>query len=340
MANDRTAHYALIILFLIVAYFAVVIIIPFWAYIFFALLLAFAFYPVSKRLKDHIPNDTLRALIMLALVLFLIIVPTAFITINLINQGTSAWANFRSDEIEQFIETLPLLQNQSEDVQEFLAEAQINLKHTVVDGAQRIIGQLPSFFLGLFIMFFIMFYAFKEGRSWYYYVLHHVPLKNEVKMKIAKEIRTIVQGVLYGQLLTALVQALIGTIILWSFGIPSWLFWGFLMIIAAFIPYVGTLIIWGPAAIFMILADYSWVAIIAFVALNATITGNIDNVLRPYLIGREARLHTALALLGVLGGLAAFGISGMVIGPIVMALFFVLLRIIFVEKPKESDWVK
>ncbi|NJL43754.1 MAG: AI-2E family transporter [Nitrosarchaeum sp.] len=269
---------------------------------------------------------------MLILVILLIVIPASFIIVTLVDQAQGFFINFRDDVYAGHLRNLPFVKDQAEDVQNWLIEAQLNLKHTIVDGAVNLLGSAMDVAVGLFVMFFFMFYFFKDGRRLYYYFFDNIPLPKKYKEGISSELRVIVQGVLYGQVFTSIIQGILGGIILAIFGIPNAIFWAFLMIIAAFLPYVGTFIIWGPALLWMSTNQtepYSNISLILFFLLNAGLVGNIDNVLRPYLIGRKSKLHAGLVLLGVLGGLQAFGLAGMIIGPIIFALLLVIARLLF-----------
>ena len=122
------------------------------------------------------------------------------------------------------------------------------------------------------------------------------------------------------------------------FGVDSAFLWGFLSVIAAFIPFVGAAIIWVPLVLKMVLEGLIvGNNTMLFMALGLTlysvfIVGTIDNILKPKIIGDKAGLHPVIVLLGVFGGLALFGFAGLIIGPLLLALFIALLRIYEIEK--------
>ncbi|RME53569.1 AI-2E family transporter [Candidatus Woesearchaeota archaeon] len=339
MLPRRFAHYSLVLFTLIILFISLLIIKPFWPYLFFAGLLAFAFNPLNKKIGKHIRNRNLRASIMLAIILILIIAPTIFIVSNLVNQATNAFINFKDENFERFLQKLPFIDSPEErnDLQEFLIDALLQLKHGVADSFLNTLSSLPDFLLGIFIMFFTMFYFFRDGRALYYATVKHLPFEDEVKKKLVDETKLIIQAVIYGQLFTAIIQGLAGTLVLFLFGIPQAAFWGFLMIIAAFIPYIGTFIIWGPATLFLVINEEPTIKIFFFLLINITFVSQIDNIVRPFLIGRKSQLHTSLALIGVLGGLKLFGLVGIVIGPIFLALLVVLTKTLIIEK-NGTEW--
>jgi predicted PurR-regulated permease PerM len=109
------------------------------------------------------------------------------------------------------------------------------------------------------------------------------------------------------------------------FGVPNWLFWGALMIITAFIPVLGTPIVWVPAAVGLLL-DGDTGRGVGLLIFGSTIVMNIDNVLRPRLMSGRSKVHPVMILIGVLGGLKIFGFVGMLVGPLILALLVAFIK--------------
>ena len=126
-----------------------------------------------------------------------------------------------------------------------------------------------------------------------------------------------------GTFLIGVIQGGIGAVAMAMVGIPNVLFWGLIMTILSIIPALGPAIIWLPAAIMLILQG-SLAKGIILIAVGAIVIGNIDNLLRPKLVGKDAEMPDLMILFGTLGGLAMFGISGVITGPIIAALFISL----------------
>ncbi len=145
---------------------------------------------------------------------------------------------------------------------------------------------------------------------------------------------------IYGYVVVALIQGLLGAFGFFIFGIHSPIFWGIVMTITALIPFIGTAIVWLPFALIKlfngILANNTNEIIggILFILYGTIIISGIDNVLRPKIIGDKAKVHPILILVGVLGGLSLFGFIGVVIGPLILALFVAFLTAYEENKPK------
>jgi predicted PurR-regulated permease PerM len=125
--------------------------------------------------------------------------------------------------------------------------------------------------------------------------------------------------------MTAIIQGLLGALALMIFGVSNWVFWGVIMIIMAFLPLLGTPIIWGPAGIGLIMEGHTGRGI-GLLIVGATIVMNVDNFIRPRLVSGRTKVHPVLILIGVLGGLQIFGFIGMLVGPLILALMVALIK--------------
>ena len=174
-------------------------------------------------------------------------------------------------------------------------------------------------------MFFVMFYGFREAEAFIARIRQLLPLEPKLKESLFYEVRTITQAVLYGQVMTAVIQGTLGAIGLLAFGVSNWLFWGAIMIIMAFLPVLGTPIVWVPAAVGLILDGETGRAV-GLLIYGSTIVMNIDNFLRPRLMSGHTKVHPVLILIGVLGGLKVFGFVGMLVGPLILALLVAFIK--------------
>jgi predicted PurR-regulated permease PerM len=148
----------------------------------------------------------------------------------------------------------------------------------------------------------------------------------------------ITSATIYGQIMLSLVQGALGGLGFLIFGVSSPILWGLVMAIFAFLPVIGTAFIWVPAGLILLvngLLSHSnsllWRGI-GLLLYGALIVSTVDNLLRPRIVGRKAHMHPVLVLLGVLGGLQAFGFLGFVIGPLILALLMTFVRIYEREK--------
>jgi predicted PurR-regulated permease PerM len=265
----------------------------------------------------------LSAGIAVLLALLVMILPTIYLVSALAEQVRTGLHEYSSGSLQQVDDYLSQVTNGRVTIQATETLAQI--QRSIVGLVPNVLGSISEFVLGLFIMFFVMFYGFREGQGFIVYLKELLPLDIELKDSLFYELRTVTQAVLYGQVLTAIIQGALGTLGLLVFGVPNWLFWGAIMIITALLPVLGTGLIWAPAAVGLILNDQITNGVLLLV-YGATIVMNIDNFIRPKLVSGRTKVHPVLILIGVLGGLSVFGFIGMLVGPLILAMLVALIK--------------
>jgi predicted PurR-regulated permease PerM len=142
-----------------------------------------------------------------------------------------------------------------------------------------------------------------------------------------------------GTLLIGVLKGGLGALTFWIFGISSPVLWGVVMVILSVIPMVGAWLVMYPAAIIMMMAGQIWQGIAVFL-IAAIIIGNIDNVLMPRLVGREAGMHDLLIFFSTLGGIYVFGLMGFIAGPLLAALFVTILDIYSIEFRAQLEMIE
>ena len=141
----------------------------------------------------------------------------------------------------------------------------------------------------------------------------------------------VVRATIKGSVIVGLVQGALGAITFWIVGLPAALLWGVLMAIAALLPAIGPAIIWGPVAVYLLATGAIWQGAVVIVS-GVLVIGLADNILRPILVGRDTGLPDWIVLLTTLGGIEVLGLSGIVVGPVVAALFLAGWRILSEER--------
>ena len=306
------------LLFGILAVLAVIIMWPFLTYIVLAGILAYTLFPVYRFFNRHTRRPEMASALSILLALLLMVLPSFFLVSELVQQVSGAYSNFQAENIQRVADYLSGLTGNRIDFQGVLSSGIEQIRRSIVGLAPDILGSIGELMVGLFIMFFVMYYGFRDGEGFIKRIRDLLPLEPALKESLFYEVRTITQAVLYGQVMTALIQGTLGGIGLLIFGISNWLFWGAIMIIMAFLPLLGTPLIWVPAAVSQIL-DGETARGVGLLIYGSTIVMNIDNVLRPRLMSGRTKVHPVLILVGVLGGLKIFGFIGMLVGPLILA---------------------
>lgn len=311
-----------LLVFLILSF---IIIRPFLTYIVLALMLAYMFYPIYEKLLSKLKKPALSSTIMVIFLLIIIILPSLFIITKLIFQATSAYLLVTSLPLETYSELIYKFTNTPIDLNSYVGSLFGQARNFLLDRAPSLIGSITEVVLGLFVMFFLLFYLFIDGKKLYERFANLLPFRENHKKIILDELKSVTYAVIYGQLLTAIIQGTVGGIGLFIFGVENALFWGFIMIILSLIPVVGTPVIWAPIGVLQLINGHIFSGL-GILLYGLIVVINIDNIIRPKLIGDKANIHPAVVLLGVLGGLSIFGFIGMFIGPLILAILIVLLN--------------
>lgn len=194
-------------------------------------------------------------------------------------------------------------------------------------------GILKNFFGFLFklvLMVIALFFFYKDGARFLERFLLVVAIREGLKTTIIDTIKRVLGAVMYGIVLTCLVQGTLGGLGFWAAGLPSPILFGALMAICALIPVIGTAMIWLPGALYLLTQGQTIHALL-LIAWGVVVVSGIDNIIRPLFISGIAKLHILVIVLGVLGGLLAFGITGVVAGPVILA-----LALVFFEESRQK----
>jgi len=189
-------------------------------------------------------------------------------------------------------------------------------------------GILKNFFGFLFnlgLMVITLFFCYKDGAKFFERFWLVFTIRNGLKTTIIETVHRVLGAVMYGIVLTCLVQGTLGGFGFWAAGLPSPLLFGALMSICALIPLIGTALVWLPGALYLLLHEQRLPALL-LVVWGVVAVSSIDNIIRPLFISGIARLHILIIVLGIFGGILAFGITGLIAGPMVLALALVFFE--------------
>lgn len=200
------------------------------------------------------------------------------------------------------------------------------LSRTVASQAGNIVTATPELALMLFIYLYCLFFFFRDGEGMSTSIIEIFPLRAELKERLRSKIIAVTRAILKGTLLVGAIQGAMVGITMSLVGLTGGILWASLIVIFAVIPGLGPLLVWLPGAIVLVTTERIVGGIILAV-VGAGPVAVIDNILRPKLIGDDIKIHQLLILVGVIGGIAVFGVFGFIIGPIVMAVFVQLVEV-------------
>lgn len=316
------------------------LLIPFFAPIFWAAVVAMLFQPVQQRLtRSWGDRPNLTAAVTLLLGLVILVIPVLVLMTALVGEGVNAYQRIQSGEWQpgEFIDlvkgalppvqvVLDQLNIDVDQLREGLSEGAIVVSRFIAQNA-LVLGQSTfGFFLKLLLMLYLTFFLIRDGRQLVYFIAQAIPLSTERKQLLFGKFVGATRATVRGTLVVAAVQGALGGFIFWVLGIPAALLWGVVMGILSLLPAVGAFVVWMPVAVYLF-ATGEVVSAIILVAFGAAVIGLADNLLRPLLIGRDTKLPDWLILLSTLGGLMLLGIHGFVLGPLIAVLFVTFWQI-------------
>ena len=204
---------------------------------------------------------------------------------------------------------------------------------TVINKTSR--GTLQVLII-LFTTLFTMFYFFRDGKTLLKKLRYLVPLDREYKNAIAARFSSVARATVKGTLLIALVQGTLSGITLWIFGVDSPFLWGVVATFLSIIPLVGAWLVLYPAAFILMATGQVWQGV-GILIVTIVVIVNVDNLMRPRLVGQETGMHDLMVFFSTLGGIAMFGAMGFIIGPMIAALFLAVLEIYSTEFKEDLD---
>ena len=320
---------------------------PFLGVVAWAIVLVIVFYPVHTRLASRIKRPGLRALLSCFLVVLIIVLPLIVLTTliaqelaqvipnlpaqmsHLLNSPTSplgrlsGWlqTRFGIDTVSSKGFVVEHLKQSSD----WLLGSSLNWMRNIVSGIVR-----------AFFVLFTMYYLFKDGDKIVDKLPAALPLGRKQSEAIILRTKEVVSASVYGVVAIAAIQGLLGGIAFWVLGIPSPLLWAVLMGFVCMIPLAGSFLVWLPLSIYLMITGH-WTKAIILIVWGALVISTVDNLLRPKLVGGQTKLHELLVFFAVLGGISVFGLLGIVLGPVVLAITLGLLRTFQIQEPPPAS---
>ena len=196
----------------------------------------------------------------------------------------------------------------------------------LVSGVSAMTAGTAVFLLDLFVMFYAMFFFLRDGEKLIEKVFHYAPLNHRDEARLLQRFTSVTRATIKGTLVIGIIQGTLAGLGFWVAGIDGAAFWGTLMTILSVVPGIGSALIWVPGVAYLYLTGHAFAATLLLVWCGAVV-GTIDNMLRPRLVGKDAKIPDLLILVGTLGGLFFFGPIGFIVGPIVCGLFLTVLDI-------------
>lgn len=317
---------------------------PLWTALGWAAVLAFLLNPLHERLTAKFKGRaSLSAGILTGLTPFFVMAPIAFLGVVFARQV----ANILSDmskttltypDLLQRLDTIPVIGGAVRWMRDTAPVSAEQVKGWVMDSAQSVLKSAASIggslalgiagsLVGFFLMLFLLFFLLRDGRAMIKRLTGFIPMEPRPRGQLITYLGDVTRAVVFGSVATALIQGLFAGIGFALVGLPSPVVFGVLATLAAFLP-VGSAIVLIPAVLYLMFEGHWGGAI--FLGVWSAGVGVMDNFLRPYLTAKQAEVSTLAVFVGAIGGASAFGILGLVIGPVLLGFIAALLH--FAEK--------
>lgn len=299
--------------------------------IIWAVVIAIIFQPLSYYLTRHLGGrSTIATILTMLIAVLLIFLPLAGVGTIVVKESSDLYQSALSTNVSMYGDILryvPFAESLLGMVDISLNELPIRIAEILKNTGGRLAGGALDFGIGVvhivakaLVMLYLLFFLLRDGAKIGAHIMRALPLGDAKEIFLYERFSTVVRATVKGTLVVALAQGAIGAILFALVGIPSPVLWGMIMALLALIPGIGPALIWIPAAA-ILFAMGATIQAIVVVAVGVLVLSTIDNFLRPLLVGRDTNMPDALILLSVLGGISAFGISGIILGPAVAALF-------------------
>jgi predicted PurR-regulated permease PerM len=323
---------------------------PFLQPVFFAVVLAIVFHPLHTKLHRVVRNASAAALLSTLSTLLTIVIPALLLSAALRSELSTVYQSLSASGAQEgglITRALQLLETAQMWLGKYIDLSQVDLRTELLERLQQVssflvsqlagfAGDVTSFVIAAVITFFTLFYLFRDGRAFWRRLAVLIPLSPAQLDKLATGVSSTIASSMYGGLAVALAQGTLLGLAFWVLGLPSPVLWGAMTAVFSFMPLVGTAMIWLPGAIILIFIGHPIKGLI-LLAWGAGVVSTVDNIIRPLVISEHMRFHPLYVFFALLGGVQAFGIIGLFVGPAALALATSLFSLIREETHTPID---
>jgi len=295
--------------------------------------------PLHRRLTTKLRGrENLASVLTVVGIVLLVLTPLAILITLVVAQAISVGQSV-TPWVQGFIKEPSTLSALMEKIPYY--EEILPYRDIIIQKAGEMVGAVSTFLIdslssftkvtidAIFssvIMLYVMFYFLSMGNVLLAKILYFLPLDDNNEQKLLKRFTSVARATIKGTLIIGIMQGAICGIAFAIAGIQGPVFWGSVMAVMSIIPAFGTAIIWLPALVILALTGH-FGGVVILAVLCGAVAGNLDNVLRPRLVGKDTEMHDLFVLFGTLGGISMFGLVGIILGPIVAALFITIWEI-------------
>ncbi len=292
-------------------------------------ILAFICAPLYTWTQKRIKSKTISSLLICALLIIILVLPFIFLVPIFIDQSVKFYQAAQNIDfttpLKSIFPSLVSPDNFAEELATALSAFTAKITNSLVDYLSGLLFNLPNLLIQFAVILFTFYFALKDKEQLFSYAKSLMPFSTEVEKKIVNSTKAITVSVIYGQVIVGVIQGVIAGAGFFIFKVPNALLLTFIAALAGIFPIIGTVIIWVPVSIYLLLTGNIFAAI--GVAIFGLISSTVDNFLRPIIVARRSKIHPAILLVGMIGGLFMFGFLGFILGPLIIAYLLIFLEI-------------
>lgn len=316
---------------------------PFSGAILWAVIAAVLFEPLNARVLRAMPRHRgAAAFVTLVVIVMVGVVPAMLLAAALLREATGLYAHIRSGDIDLGRLFMAAQGHLPGWTRRWLADIglsdvdglRVTVGQALANGFRAVAGHVLNigqgtfgFFLALGVMLYLTFFLLRDGHVLAARIERAIPLTLDQRAVLIAQFVTVIRATIKGSLIVAILQGVTGGLVFWAIAIPGALLWGVVMGVFSLLPAIGTGIIWIPVTLFLLAAGAIWQAVVLG-ACGFFIISSVDNIVRPILVGRDARMPDYVVLIATLGGFELIGFNGFVVGPVIAALFIAVWEIL------------
>jgi len=293
---------------------------PFIVSLISGIFLAYVLYPVYKIILARVKNKNFAASIMLLLILIVILVPMFFLANCLVKESSSIY--------QLAIEKLtPVYEKYFSSLKPYLSEITKNVAVYLTSIISGLIASVPKIIIDTIIVLFVLFFTFRDGKNILSELKNLFPLKKEIQKKISEKAKLTINGVIYGVLLTSIIEGILAIPGFYIFDVFPHVILGLVLGLVAILPGAGPATVWLPVVILKLLKGDIFNAIGLTIYCVIVLNLLIETLLKTKFISKKARVHPILILLGIICGLKFFGLIGAILGPLIFVITALVIDI-------------
>lgn len=319
---------------------------PFFPAIVMSSVAAVLAFPAHRWFRARVGHPQVAAMIGTVIIFFLVMLPAVGLALLLIDQ-VRIGIEFVASNVNALFAPDGRIARLAESIGGWLGIDEDEITSAIALQAQDLAGTIANRTLSVFtgigggllqagVALFTLYYMLKDGERLAARMIWLVPLKSAESDRLFRRAREITYATLYGNILVAMAQGLLGGLTFWALGLPTPAFWGAVMGIFSLLPAIGAGLIWAPAAVLLLVSGDA-VRGVLLLLIGALLISTVDNVLRALFVSNRAQMHPLVVFFSVLGGLFVFGAVGVFVGPVLFVIAMSLVELARLDLDEAQD---